>query len=102
LIQRLHRRQPRRAAPVGFLVFALVLALGRLLLLFVVVLCHDQIRVQPAFDSQHGQCRARGRRRPCELAGAPPRAQACASVLTVMMPLRAGIRFAHRVGPSGT
>src|SRR6202022_3851654 len=89
LIERLHRREPRRAAPVGLF----VRALGRLLLLSVFVLCHDQVRVSRRLMRSIANA-ARAASPPLLSSLACARAQACASVLTVMMPLPSGIFLA--------
>src|SRR5260370_9919884 len=85
LIQRLHRREPCCAAPVGLLIRTLPVRTLRWLL----AVCHHQ-----AFASRRlirsiaGAARAPSPPLLSSLARA--RAQACASVLTVMMPLPSG------------
>src|SRR5258708_26796510 len=93
LIERLYRREPRRATPVGLFVFTLFLARGRLLLVSVLVLCHDQIRVSRRLIRSIANA-ARAASPPLLSSLARARAQACASVLTVMMPLPSGILLA--------
>src|SRR4030081_2995820 len=87
LIERLHRREPRRTAPVGLF----VRALSRFLFLLLVVLCHDQVRVSRRLMRSMASA-ARAASPP--LLSSLARAQACASVLTVMMPLPSGIFLA--------
>src|SRR4051812_14323138 len=81
LIQRLHGREPRRAAPVGF-------SVGRLL----------AVRHGQAFSSRRFirsiASAARAASPPLFNSLARARAQACSSVLTVRMPLPSGMRFA--------
>src|ERR1700694_1405592 len=89
VIERLPRREPRRAAPIGLFVFALFLAHGRLLLLPVFVLCHDQIRVSRRLIRSIASA-ARAASPPLLSSLARARAQACAPVLTVTMPLPSG------------
>src|SRR6476646_9295690 len=93
LIERLHRREPRRAAPVGFLVLTLILALRWLLFLLVAALCHGQVRVSRRLIRSIASA-ARAASPPLLSSLGRARAQACASVLTVMMPLPSGNRFA--------
>src|SRR6266404_157690 len=89
LIKRLHRREPCRAAPVGFL----VTDFGRLLLLFVIVVSHHQLRVSRRLIRNMASA-ARAASPPLLSSLARALAQACASVLTVMMPLPSGNRLA--------
>src|SRR3954447_13614015 len=93
LIERLHRGKPRRPSPIGFPVFAFVLAFGRLLVGRVVVLCHHQIRVSRCLMRSIARA-ARAASPPLFNSLARARAQASASVLTVMMPLPSGSRLA--------
>src|SRR5665647_3950327 len=86
LVERLHGSKPRRAAPVGLPVRTLG-GLGFL------VVRHDQIRVSRRLIRSIANA-ARAASPPLLSSLARARAQACASVLTVMMPLPSGIRFA--------
>src|SRR5258706_8242869 len=88
LIERLHRREPRRAAPVGLF----VRTLSRFLFVLV-VLCHDQVRISRRLMRSMANA-ARAASPPLLSSLARARAQACASVLTVMMPLPSGIFLA--------
>src|SRR5882757_7919663 len=80
LVQRLHGGEPRRAAAVGFLVGVL----GRLL-----VVCHRQAFASRRLIRSIASA-ARAASPPLLSSLARARAQACASVLTVMMPLPSG------------
>src|SRR5437667_8100265 len=93
LIKRLYRREPRCAAPVGFLVFTLFLAPRGLLFLLLAALCHGQVRVSRRLIRSIASA-ARAASPPLLSSLGRARAQACASVLTVMMPLPSGNRFA--------
>src|SRR5260370_343613 len=90
LIERLYRREPCCAAPVGFLVFALLRALRGFLFL---LLCHGHVRVSRRLIRSIASA-ARAASPPLLSSLGRARAQACASVLTVMMPLPSGILFA--------
>src|SRR6185436_11268622 len=81
LIQRLHRRQPCRAAAVGLLV-------GNLL-----AYRHDQAFARRRLIRSIASA-ARAASPPLLSSLARARAQACSSVLTVMMPLPSGMRLA--------
>ena len=87
LVQRLHRGEPRRAAPVGFLVRT-PLAAG----LFLLSLPSSGPASRRLIRSIANAARAASPPLLSSLARA--RAHACASVLTVMMPLPSGIRRA--------
>src|SRR5882757_4907403 len=89
LIERLHGREPRRAAAVGLF----VRTLSRFLFVLVVVLCHDQVRVSRRLMRSMANA-ARAASPPLLSSLARARAQACSSVLTVTMPLPSGIRLA--------
>src|SRR6202023_1634791 len=80
LIERLHRGPPRRPTPGG----VLVRSLGCVGLF---VLCHDQTRVSRRLIRSMAST-ARAASPPLLSSLARARAQACASVLTVMMPLQ--------------
>src|ERR1700716_523482 len=95
LIERLHRREPRRAAPVGLFVHAF----SRFLFLLLVVLCHDQVRVSRRLMRSMANA-ARAASPPLLSSLARARAPACASVLTVTMPLPSGIRRATEISIS--
>src|SRR6201999_1170897 len=81
LIERLHRREPRRAAPVGFFV--------QILGCLFPVVRHDQARASRRLIRSIASA-ARAASPPLLSSLARARAQACASVLTVMMPLPSG------------
>src|SRR6185436_4736143 len=84
LVQRLHRGEPCRAAPVGLLVRPL--GGNRFLLL-----CHHQTRVSRRLMRSMASA-ARAASPPLLSSLARARAQACASVLTVIIPLPSGNR----------
>src|SRR6201999_3375788 len=86
LVERLHRREPRRAAPVGLPVGPL----RRRLRVALFVLCHHQLRASRRLIRSIASA-ARAASPPLLSSPARARAQACASVLTVMMPLPSGI-----------
>src|SRR5258707_8740644 len=88
LIERLHRREPRRTATVGFLVQSLC----GFPCLLLAVLCHGQVRVSRRLIRSIASA-ARAASPPLLSSLGRARAQACASVLTVMMPLPSGNRF---------
>src|ERR1700722_17497050 len=85
LIERLHGREPRCTAPVGFLVGSF----GGLLFLRLPVFCHDQVRASRRLIRSMANA-ARAASPPLSSSLARARAHACASVLTVMIPLPSG------------